>query len=117
MGGQDAFATAPFAGNRRAMSIQCWKCGRTTELSAGNRVSARDTCPGCNFDLHACRNCDFYDPSKNNQCSEPQAEWVRDKEAANYCDYYRPNVTSRAGIGAPSKPGDAKKRFDSLFKS
>jgi hypothetical protein len=98
------------------MSFNCWKCGETIQLAPGTRVGSRDTCPRCNFDLHSCRNCDFYDPSKNNQCSEPQAEWVRDKEAANYCDYYRPSPDARGGARGPSKAGEAKKKFDSLFK-
>ena len=99
------------------MSVQCWKCGETVQLSAGSRVGSRDTCPRCASDLHSCRNCDFYDPSKNNQCSEPQAEWVRDKEAANYCDYYRPNPALTRGSRATSPAEGAKKKFDSLFKT
>jgi hypothetical protein len=80
-------------------------------------VGSRDACPSCDRDLHACRNCDFYDTSKNNQCSEPQAEWQRDKEAANYCDYFRPNQRlNRGGSRAAPAASDAKKKFDSLFK-
>ena len=99
------------------MAFSCWKCGETVQLAAGSRVGSRDTCSRCNADLHSCLNCSFYDPSKNNQCSEPQAEWVRDKEAANYCDYYRPNPGVRAGSRGPSKADDAKKKFDSLFRA
>lgn len=100
------------------MQFNCWKCNESIQLPAGARVGTRDTCPRCNADLHACRNCDFYDPSKNNQCSEPQAEWVRDKEAANYCDYYRPNPTLLARGGRSGSPSEsAKKKFDSLFKA
>jgi len=82
-------------------------------------VGSRDVCPLCDADLHSCRNCDFYDPSKNNQCSEPQAEWQREKEAANYCDYFRPSAGRSAARGVPragSPVADAKKKFDSLFK-
>lgn len=96
------------------MQFSCWKCGHAIELSPGSRVGSRDTCPRCDADLHSCRNCNFYDPSKNNQCSEPQAEWVRDKEATNYCDYYRPNPILSAKSSSPTS--DAKKKFDSLFK-
>lgn len=98
------------------MQFLCWKCGEPAELAPGARVGTRDACSRCDADLHVCRNCQFYDPTKNNQCSEPQAEWVRDKEAANYCDYFRP-ASAPAGDwgGAPSQ--DAKKRFDSLFKA
>ncbi len=96
------------------MELSCWKCGHAIELSPGSRVGSRDICPRCDADLHSCRNCNFYDPSKNNQCSEPQAEWVRDKEATNYCDYYRPNPILSANSSSPTS--DAKKKFDSLFK-
>jgi hypothetical protein len=99
------------------MQFHCWKCGERIEYPTGSRVGRRDTCPKCDADLHACRNCQFYDRSKNNQCSEPQAEWVRDKEAANLCDYYAPNPTLYArGDSLTSKADNAKKRFDSLFK-
>jgi hypothetical protein len=96
------------------MQFSCWKCAQLIDLPPGSRVGSRDTCPRCDRDLHSCRNCDFYDPAKHNQCSEPQAEWVRDKEAANYCDFYRPNPILSAK--SSSTPNDAKKKFDSLFK-
>ena len=54
------------------MLFNCWKCGERIEYPTGSRVGRRDTCPKCSADLHACRNCQFYDPSKNNQCAEPQ---------------------------------------------
>ena len=99
----------------------CWKCGNAINLASGSRVGNRDTCPQCESDLHACRNCRHYDPAKHNQCAETQAEWVRDKEATNYCDWFSPAVMRRAGalgssIGADTK-SDAKKKFDSLFKN
>ncbi len=94
----------------------CWKCGETIELQAGVRVLSRDTCPKCDSDLHSCRNCQFYDTTKHNQCAEPQAEWVRDKEAGNYCDYFSPSTSPNAGRRSSSPAADAKKKFDSLFK-
>jgi len=98
------------------MPFHCWKCGERIEYPTGSRVGRRDTCPKCDADLHSCRNCQFYDRSKNNQCSEPQAEWVRDKEAANLCDYFSPNPILSAAKRSSSPADDAKKRFDSLFK-
>jgi len=88
-------------------------------------VGNRDSCPQCDSDLHSCRNCRHHDPAKHNQCAETQAEWVRDKEAANHCDYFSPSAAT--GAGAPlgkaekgrnltSAADDAKKRFDSLFR-
>lgn len=99
------------------MQFTCWKCGEVIEVTAAaSRVGARETCPKCDADLHCCRNCQLYDPAKHNQCAETQAEWVRDKEAANYCDYFSPNPVLSAGKRSSSPGGDAKKRFDSLFK-
>lgn len=97
------------------MQFGCWKCGQVIELATGGRVGRRETCPKCDADLHACRNCRFFDPGKHNQCAETQAEWVRDKEAANYCDYFSPNPNLSA-VRPSSTSEDAKKKFDSLFK-
>lgn len=98
--------------------FNCWKCGGAIDLPPGSRVATRDTCPKCDSDLHSCRNCRFFDTSKHNQCAEPQAEWVRDKEASNYCDYFSPNTGhGAAGASRPApKADDAKEKFDSLFK-
>lgn len=100
------------------MQFSCWKCGKALELPPAGRVGSRDVCPKCDADLHCCRNCRFYDPSKNNQCAETQAEWVRDKEAGNYCDYFTPNpVLMASNDRSASQADNAKKRFNSLFKS
>jgi hypothetical protein len=32
----------------------------------------------------------FYEPAVAKQCREPVAEEVRDKQAANFCDYFSP---------------------------
>ena len=96
--------------------MTCWKCGETIELASGTRVGTRDVCPHCDSDLHACRNCRHYDPAKHNQCAETQAEWVRDKENSNHCDYFSPGAGGR-GTSRPGSGGDeARKKFDSLFK-
>ncbi len=98
------------------MQLQCGKCHAVIKVDAP-RVGLRDVCPSCDADLHTCRNCKFYDPTKHNQCAEPQADWVRDKEGANYCDYFSPNPVLLAGEGrASAKADEAKKKFDSLFK-
>lgn len=99
------------------MGFYCWKCGGAIELKSGERVGSRDECPRCKFSVHSCRNCRFYDPGRNNQCAEPHVEWVRDKEAANYCDYFQPatGAGSRPAAGG-DQSGDVRKKFDSLFK-
>jgi hypothetical protein len=78
------------------MLFHCWTCGSRIEYPPGSRVGRRDTCPKCDSDLHSCRNCQFYDPIKNNQCAEPQARLVRDKESANRCEFFSLNPTLHA---------------------
>lgn len=75
----------------KAEEITCWKCGTRLSADAPLPLSRRSKCRHCNADLHTCRQCRFYDTSKNNQCREPMAERVVDKERANFCDYFEPN--------------------------
>jgi len=82
----------------------------------GQKISRRENCAQCNADLHCCRHCRFFDPGKNNQCAETQAEWVSDKERANFCDYFEPRTTIDLVNRTRSGPEDTRKRFDSLFK-
>lgn len=93
--------------------MNCFNCG--TAISFTGRVGTRDTCPQCDADAHTCLNCEFYDRSAPNECREPQAEWVRAKEKANRCDWFRPATKARSGTGSGSKAVDAKKKFDDLF--
>jgi hypothetical protein len=64
----------------------CHACQR--ELTLKDKPGRRDYCPHCEADLHCCLNCRFYNPTLSNQCQETQAEWVVDKERANFCDYF-----------------------------
>jgi len=66
----------------------CWDCGK--EMPEIVSIGRQTTCPICHASLHCCKNCDFYDPNEENQCREPAADWVSDKERANFCDYYVP---------------------------
>jgi hypothetical protein len=95
----------------------CHNCGR--EIKVVGKVLRTDECPHCDADVHCCKNCRYFDPGKNNQCSEPQAEYVRDKNRANFCEYFEPNnrvpLTSRGGSQS-SHRDDVRKAFDNLFK-
>jgi hypothetical protein len=97
------------------MYWECRACGG--ELSARERVGRRDVCPACGADLHACRQCAFYEPGVYNECREPQAERVLDKTRANFCDFYAP---TRAGAGAVPPPGEgaggARAKLEALFR-
>ena len=95
--------------------MYCWKCGtETEEISAVRKVLRTDTCSKCDSDLHACKNCQFYDRQYHNECRETQAEWVSDKERSNYCDYFAPSNRPR-GATPKSSTDQVKSIFDGLF--
>lgn len=96
--------------------LNCHRCGAQRRLQPGEKLPRREECGGCGADLHCCKGCRFFDPGRNNQCAEPQAELVTDKEAANFCDYFEPrtvvNLVNRTSAG----PDEARKKFGNLFK-
>jgi hypothetical protein len=118
----------------------CFKCGTAVELE---KVGRRDECPRCGNDLRVCLNCAFYDAARANACMEPQVESVKEKDRANYCDFFRfkeinfhgqarGNLSSEHGeregeagyprAGVPviaqkkSPKAEAEKRWEELFK-
>jgi hypothetical protein len=119
-------------------ALVCWKCGASlAELSLPLR--RLDECKSCGAELHVCKMCVDYDTSKAKSCREPIAEEVRDKEHANFCDYFKPSATaykprdtaevsrSRTGLdalfGAPKEAGksdapasEARGKLDDIFK-
>jgi hypothetical protein len=95
--------------------MRCFGCGAEVALASGERVGFRDTCAGCGRDLHACRNCAHHDPSAYNECREPNAERVGDRERANRCDYFVPGA--QAGGRAGDERSRARGGLDALFKA
>ncbi len=70
-------------------------------------------------------NCRFYDETAYNECSEPSAERVVDKEKSNFCDYFSPPETAagsgtaaatRGGSSSTSGGDSALSELDRLFK-
>lgn len=66
----------------------CWSCGARLTASHYQREGE---CPQCRKQTHVCRNCRFYQPGRPNDCQEPIAEPVSDKQRANFCDYFEPS--------------------------
>lgn len=91
----------------------CFQCGQ--EVPAERKVLREDECPHCSSDLHACRNCRFHDPASSNQCSEPQADWIADKERANFCEFFDFAERSASRVGAADSVS-ARDRFRKLFR-
>jgi hypothetical protein len=126
-------------------NLSCYRCGAS--LAGLSLPLARlDECPECRVELHVCRMCTRYAPRLAKGCDEDDAPDVRDKAAANFCDYFKPDpaayqaadrdaeAAARAQLGAlfgddPSEPSqaqgseqasspddEARRLADSLFK-
>lgn len=90
----------------------CRLCGRQLEIAANFR--REEVCPHCGGYLHCCRNCHFFGGDTSRGCKEPQAEEVRDKERANFCDFFR-LAEGRAATAWRDEAAQARSRFESLF--
>ncbi len=91
----------------------CHAC--QTELHFKHKPSRKDECPNCGMQLHCCLNCRFYASGMHNDCQETQADWVADKDRANFCDYF---VFRESKSTPKEKTGgnNARLQFESLFK-
>jgi membrane protein involved in colicin uptake len=76
--------------------------------------SRRAECPSCQAELHVCRLCQFYDARVEGKCREERAEQVRDRERANFCDYFKPRPGAYRAADA-AKTQAAKAKVDALF--
>lgn len=89
----------------------CFKCQTKLELMQG--FSRREDCPKCGADIHCCYNCKFYDQGSYNECKETTADVVKEKDRANFCDYFLLNEKNGA---AEDKVDDLKAAAEALFK-
>ncbi len=93
------------------MPKTCFHCQATIQSSS---ILFRETCETCASDLHVCRNCKFYDAGAHHECRESSAEYVKDKEKNNRCEYFKLSDSTTADKNSPA---DANKALDDLFKS
>lgn len=75
----------------RSIDMTCWKCG-TKLKNLLLPFSRYEECSTCKADLHVCLSCRNYDPLINDACREDRAEFVLDKDKANFCDYFKVNT-------------------------
>jgi hypothetical protein len=99
------------------MAHYCWTCGNEQyfDVKVGVKVGRHDGCPHCGADLKCCKNCRHYDPNVHNQCLEQTAEFIRDREKANFCAHF----DFRDGDApAPSEEKEAAlSKLEALFKN
>lgn len=74
----------------RSINMQCWKCGEELK-NLLLPFSRYEECSVCKADLHACLSCKHYDPARSDACREDRADFVLDKDKANFCDYFAVN--------------------------
>lgn len=95
-----------------AENLNCWRCGAAV-VDEPLPLSRRAECRSCGAELHVCRMCEFYDPSRGNACREPVAEPVGDKTRANFCGWFRPRPGLRPV--ADDAAEEARRRLEDLF--
>lgn len=113
----------------------CWKCKNPIEVS--EKIYRNTTCEFCGADLHSCRNCKFYDIGSHYDCRENISSLVKEKERANFCEWFSAReifadgetsvVSDKAAqardafaslfgeTATPQKPAAAKDAFNALF--
>ena len=82
-----------------AVEIYCFSCQKTSQWES---VSRRDECPHCQSDVHVCLNCQLFDRAFHHECRESQAEYVKDKDRSNFCEYFQAKGPSDTGPSADS---------------
>ncbi len=105
---------------------RCSNCG--TVLASGFDPNAQ--CPKCQFELHSCKQCRFFDSGAQFECMQPVHVRISPKDAKNPCTFYEFRMTvekdtapttyqtpaAPAAASSPSRPRDARQAFEDLFK-
>jgi hypothetical protein len=92
---------------------KCWQCG--SHLAAVD-YGRETNCHSCGKPTRVCRNCRWYAPNRPNQCEEPIADRVLDKEKANFCGFFEPTTEISADTSQGSQDA-LRQAAEDLFKS
>ena len=95
-----------------AVKFLCFSCQKELSFSDA-KIGFREECPHCRNDVHVCKNCQFYDPKAYNECREPQADVVREKDRANFCEYFTPR---QGGEAVQDQAAKLRAAAEALFK-
>jgi hypothetical protein len=106
---------------------RCSNCGAV--LAPGFDPNGK--CPKCQFELHCCKQCRFFDSGARFECTQPIPERISPKDAKNSCTFYEFRMTvekdtaptsyaqpsaSGSAPSAPPRSNDARQAFENLFK-
>tara|TARA_Y100000768_G_C23908713_1_gene648852 strand:+ start:936 stop:1172 length:237 start_codon:yes stop_codon:yes gene_type:complete len=75
-------------------------------------VARTEECEKCYTDLRCCKMCSFYDKSAYNECREPTADRIVEKEKANFCDFFKLGAKN----GQENPKVDLLAQANALFK-
>ena len=98
---------------KTAEPLVCWKCGTPLE-GVPMPLSRLSVCLKCDAELYVCLMCEFHDPKLRLGCREERAEHVKDKDRANFCEFFQP----RPDAHRPKQPSGnqaARAKLDALF--
>jgi tRNA(Ile2) C34 agmatinyltransferase TiaS len=75
-------------------------------------------CPKCGFALHACKQCEHFDPSCRFECNQPIPARISPKDKLNECRLYsiRVMVEKETSSKGSQRPNDARQAFENLFR-
>jgi hypothetical protein len=93
------------------VDLVCFSCHKKIEILLP--LGRRDECTHCGADLRVCLNCNMYDKGSHHECREPSSDWVKEKDRANYCDYF---MVKSGEMSTQSKAQDLKAQAEALFK-
>jgi hypothetical protein len=93
--------------------LVCWKCG-TSLAALSLPLSRLDECKQCGAELHVCKLCEWYSLAVAKHCRETIAEEVKDKERANFCDYFKPRPGAHSRVGT-AEATQSQAALDALF--
>jgi hypothetical protein len=93
---------------------RCAECGALLQ----NLTDPVGECPKCGFALHACKQCEHFDPSTRFECTQPIPARISPKDKRNDCPFFsiRMMVEKETSSKAAQRPNDARAAFDNLFK-
>ena len=106
------------------MRARCSNCGAV--LMPG--FDPNGQCPRCKFELHCCKQCLHFDTGAQFECTQKIPERIAKKDARNACPLFEFRMTVEKDTSpvnyaaqtpaavSPSRPDDARKAFEDLFK-
>lgn len=93
--------------------LVCWRCGASL-AALTLPLRRKEECPACRAELHVCRLCQSWAPQITRKCREDGAEEVKNKEQANFCDWFKPRPAAFDAAGAAAEQA-ARSQLDALF--